>query len=262
MYDHSSLLIVVLLFLALMLATEGGYRVGRGSNGRTSESTKTQINTLQASLLGVLALLLGFTFSLSLQRYDSRSQAIIHEANAIGTAMLRAGLLSESTRTETQGLLRQYLDLRVRAGDISLDREQERAAVLLESGRVLDTLWERALESAAADPRPVTTGLYVQALNELIDAFGERDAALNRHVPEPVLFLMFGTFILTASLVGYASGLTGHRTPFPTYILITLIVFLVFVIIDLDRPRRGLIEVSQQSLLDLQADSAASRSIQ
>jgi hypothetical protein len=71
-------------------------------------------------------------------------------------------------------------------------------------------------------------------------------------VPEAVLFLMFGTFILTASLVGYASGVSGHRASFATYILEVLIVFLVFIIIDLDRPRRGLIEVSHQSLIELQ----------
>jgi hypothetical protein len=74
-----------------------------------------------------------------------------------------------------------------------------------------------------------------------------------------VLFLLFGTFVLTASLVGYAAGVGGHRTSLATYLLVALIVLLVFVIIDLDRPRRGLIEVSQQSLLDLQSSVAATR---
>ncbi|MDX1488850.1 MAG: hypothetical protein R3268_11655, partial [Acidiferrobacterales bacterium] len=90
-------------------------------------------------------------------------------------------------------------------------------------------------------------------VNDAIDAFGERNAALDRHVPELVLFLLFGTFVLTASLVGYSSGIARHRATFPTYILMILITFLVFIIIDLDRPRRGLIEVSQQSLLELGA---------
>ena len=86
----------------------------------------------------------------------------------------------------------------------------------------------------------------------MIDSYGERDAALNRHVPEVVLFLLFGTFILTASLVGYSAGLAGHRASLATHVLVAMIVLLVFVIIDLDRPRRGLIQISQQSLLDLQ----------
>ena len=85
------------------------------------------------------------------------------------------------------------------------------------------------------------------------DAFGERDAALERHVPEPVLFLLYGTFLMTGCVVGFTAGLAGHRTSFATYVMVALIVLLVFVIIDLDRPRRGMIEVSQKSMTDLQS---------
>lgn len=259
MYDHSSLLIISLLFIALIVATEVGYRIGHHYISATSDSTRSQINTMQASLLGVLALLLGFTFSLSLQRYDSRSQAVISEANAIGTALLRAELLPATVRTETRTLLRQYLDQRVHTGNISLDQAELHDAALRDSSRISDTLWREALRAADQDSGPVTTGLYVQALNELIDAYGTRAAALDRHVPEPVLFLLFGTFALTVCLVGFSSGITGRRAFFPTYVLVLLIVLLVLIIIDLDRPRRGLIEVSQQSLIDLQASTATAR---
>ncbi len=253
MYDHSSILIVSLLFLTLVGATEAGYRIGTRFVKETPAATRSQINTIQTSLLGVLALLLGFTFSLSLQRYDTRSEAVVNEANAIGTTILRADLLPGSARLETANLLREYVNLRVRAGAISLDEIDERNAVLAESGRVTDALWTVAGRSAAENPNPVTVGLFIQALNELIDAYGSRDAALDRHVPEPVLFLMFGAFILTVFLVGYSAGVAGQRASFASYVLMTLIVCLVFIIIDLDRPRRGIIEVSQQSILDLQA---------
>lgn len=252
MYDHNSVLIVSILFVVLILATETGYRIGRRLGDGTSDSSKSQVNSIQASILGVLALLLGFTFSLSLQRFDSRSQAVINEANAIGTVMLRTELLPESYRATTKALVVDYLDYRVRAASISLDHAKQRDAELRESNRLLDALWQQATRAADKDPNPVTTGLFIQSLNELIDAYGTRDAALNRHVPEVVLFLMFGTFILTATLVGYAAGVSGHRASFATYILEILIVCLVFVVIDLDRPRRGLIEVSHQSLIELQ----------
>lgn len=252
MYDHSSILIVAILFVALIIATETGYRIGLRFGNGASESSKSQVNSIQASILGVLALLLGFTFSLSLQRFDSRSQAVINESNAIGTVMLRTELLPESVQTQSQHAVREYLDHRVRGASISLDNEGQRQAELRESDRLLESLWQLATRAAAEAPNPVTTGLYIQALNELIDAYGTRDAALSRHVPEVVLFLMFTTFILTALLVGYSAGVAGHRTSFATYILEILIVCLVFVIIDLDRPRRGLIEVSHQSLVQLQ----------
>lgn len=252
MYEHSSLLIVGLLFAALIGAAELGYRLGLRFVTVTTDATKGQINTIQASLLGVLALLLGFTFSLSLNRYDARSEAVIREANAIGTAILRAELLPDPVKSDSRELLLRYLDLRVQAGSIPLNREDERQTVVQQSDRIVDVLWKIAARAAAEDGSPVRSGMFVQALNDMIDAYGSRDAALARHVPEPVLFLMFMTFLLTACLVGYSAGVAGHRTSIPTYILITLISFLVFVIIDLDRPRRGLIEVSQGSLIELQ----------
>ena len=204
-------------------------------------------------MLGVLALLLGFTFSLSLQRYDSRSQAVVAEANAIGTAILRAELLPLAARSEARQGLLHYLELRIASGAISLDRPEERSSILEESNRVFGSIWRLAARAATEEPNPVSTGLFLQALNDVVDSYGVRDAALNRHVPEMVLLLLFGAFALAACLVGYGSGLGGQRASFPTHVLILLIVFLVFLIIDLDRPRRGVIAVSQQSLLDLRA---------
>jgi hypothetical protein len=128
---------------------------------------------------------------------------------------------------------------------------------------VSNHLWEYAQQAAREEPSPITTGLFIQSLNEMIDAFGSREAALNRHVPEVVLFLLYGTLLITACVLGFTAGLAGHRASFVTYLMVALIVIIVFIIIDLDRPRRGLIEVSQKSMLDLQAtidtkrDSAA-----
>jgi hypothetical protein len=251
MYDHSSVFIVTVLLLGLILVVEIGHLVGLRYMPQSTDAVKSQVNTIQGSLLGVLALLLGFTFSLALQRYDTRSQAVVAEANAIGTAMLRAELLPPSVRVETQQVFRQYLQQRVAAAEISLDRHDERQAALEQSNATLDQLWAYARQAASADPNPVNSGLFIQALNDVIDTYGLRDAALNRHVPELVLFLLFGTFAMAAGLVGFSSGLSGKRIFFPTYVLIVLIALLVFLIIDLDRPRRGLIAVSQQSLIDL-----------
>lgn len=256
MYDHSTVLIVAVLLVVLLLAIEAGYRIGRYLADDTDEAPKVQIGAIQASLLGVLALLLGFTFSLALQRHDSRSQAVVVEANAIGTAMLRAGLLHAPLDRLMLDKLREYVDLRIEAGAISLDNDAERSAALRKTIEIQDQLWELATRAVRENPVPVPSGLFVQSLNDLIDAYGERNAALDRHVPEIVLFLLFAAFTLTAILVGYASGIARHRASFPTYILVFLIACLVFIIIDLDRPRRGLIEVSQQSLLDLRSNPA------
>lgn len=252
MYDLNSMLIAGILFCSMAVVIELGYRLGRRDIAANSEQSLTQVNAIQASLLGILALLLGFTFSLALQRYDSRSQAVVEEANAIGTTYLRAQMLHPDVQQTTLTLLQDYVRLRIEAGQLSLAREEDRARFLATATELQQALWAQARLAVEKDPGPVTTGKFIDALNAMIDAFGIRDSALNRHVPEIVLFLLYTTFLMTGLIVGYASGGGGHRASFITYILVVLIVLLVFIIIDLDRPRRGLIEVSQESLLALE----------
>lgn len=253
MYNQSSVLIIGVLFVSLVLAIEAGYRVGRKAQPFSTEATTSHVSAVQASLLGVLALLLGFTFSLSLQRYDSRSEAVVDEANAIGTAYLRAQLLPPSVRSEVQTLLSSYVDERVQEGTIPLSNEAERQALLAKASQDQGALWRYAVQAAEEDKSPTTSGLFIQSLNELIDSYGRRNAALDRHVPEVVLLLLYGTFLMTWGIVGYAAGIAGHRVSSAAYIMLVLVLLVVFIIIDLDRPRRGLIEVDQSSLTSLQS---------
>lgn len=257
MYDFNSGLIALALLVTMVGAIEAGYRIGFRHKDGASDAARDHVYAIQASILGILALLLGFTFSLSLQRYDNRSEAVVEEANAIGTTYLRAQLLAGPIRNEVQSQLRDYLDLRVQASAIPTVDHGGREALLSKSSQLQTSLWGLVRQAAANDPNPVTTGLYVQALNELIDSYGRRDAALNRHVPELVLMLLYATFLLAGGIVGFAAGVAGHRPSLVSYLMVMLMVILVFIILDLDRPRRGLILVSQKPLLDLQAGIAA-----
>ena len=252
MYDISSITIAIGLFASLALVIELGYQIGIRAHEKASEPAKAHSGAIQGSLLGILALLLGFTFSLSLGRHDSRSEAVVSESNAIGTTWLRSQLLDEPERSEVQALLRAYVDLRVEGGHVAVVNVEDRREILARTGAMHNELWTHARQAAAANPNPVTTGLFIQALNEMIDSFGSRDAALNRHVPELVLFLLYATFLMTGCVIGFTAGLSGHRPSFVTYAMVGLIVVLVFIIIDLDRPRRGLIRISQESIIELQ----------
>lgn len=258
MFEQSSAVIALVLLACILITIEIGFRVGCRQQ-EASEGTKSQINAIQASVLGVLALLIGFTFSLSLQRYDTRSQAVIDEANAIGTTYLRSQLLPAGMRAEVGALLDDYLEIRVRTSGVNLVDSGNRDRLLQQANQIVDQLWRYARQAAEQDPGPVTSGLFIQALNELIDAYGRRNAALDRHVPEIVFMLLFVTLLMAGSTLGYASGLSRHRAVFPTLIMVALIVLMVFLIIDLDRPRRGLIQVSQKSLEDLQQTIARSK---
>jgi hypothetical protein len=105
LYSQDSFFISGFLLVSMAVAIEVGHRIGRMANTSASESSKAYVNSIQMSLLGVLALLIGFTFSLALHRFDSRSEAVVEEANAIGTTYLRAHLLPISIRSDVQKLL-------------------------------------------------------------------------------------------------------------------------------------------------------------
>lgn len=252
MYDINAGLIIVLLLVAMIAFIEIGFRFGHRARKSSDDDSKSHVNATASSTLGIMALLLAFTFSLSLQRFDIRSDAVVDEANAIGTAYLRAQLLPPQVREDVKTQLRDYVDLRIKTNALATV-EGEWSALSDEASRIQTALWDNARRAAELVPNPVTSGLFIQALNDLIDSFGRRDAALNRHVPESVLLLLFGTFLISGMIVGFAAGVGGRRPSWVTYAMTVLILVLVFVILDLDRPRRGLIRVSEKSMLDLQA---------
>lgn len=256
LYGIDSAWIVLALLAAMMLAIEAGWRFGRRQQD-ASDALREHINNVQGAMLGILALMLGFTFSLALQRFDLRSDAVVEEANAIGTAWLRVDLLPAALRPEAQQLLRRYTDLRVEASVASEIDEAQRRVLRERTGQAQAALWALATRAAQADTNAYLPTMFVDALNTMFDSWTKREAARGRHVPELVLVLMFATFLMAGVTVGLAAGVAGHRPSAVNHVLVLLIAVLVYVIVDLDRPRRGLIEVSQQSLLDQQASMKA-----
>ncbi|GAA4422206.1 hypothetical protein [Bremerella cremea] len=252
MYALPTIVIVAILFATMAAIVEIGYRCGRKYESAVSEATRGHVSSIQGAMLGILGLLLGFTFSLSLQRYDNRSVAVVKESNAIGTAYLRTELLPDDIRDSARANIQNYLDLRIEESTVDLSHGDVRKELTKDIADAFEATWKQATDAAKANPNPVLTGLYVQSLNDVADSFGERDAALGRHVPELVLILLYMTFLMTGLVVGFSAGLSGTRASIAIYVLTLLIVLLVFIVVDLDRPRRGIIEVDQQPMLDLQ----------
>ncbi len=258
LYGLSGPLIALVILALLLLAIEAGTRLGLRGAAATSEASRSQINAVQGSVIGVLALMLGFTFSISLERFNSRSVALVEEANAIGTARLRAEILPSQFRDSAACALDRYVDLRADLVALPWDRQDERVRLKGATLQAQKALWAQAVESARSEPNPVTTGLYVQAMNEVIDAYGRHDADVERHVPEFVLLLLIGAFIAAGGVIGYSAGVAGHRPAYATYLMVGLIVVLMLLILDLDRPRRGVIHVDMTPLLELREAADAS----
>lgn len=256
LYGYSSIAITLVLFILMIVLNETGFHIGRYVQNRSDDEIKSLTGSIQGSILGLLALLLGFTFSMSMQRYDSRSHALIAEANAIGTSMLRVELLPEQYREKTGLLFQEYVQARVEIGKLDLTKKAERKKYNKKISDLQGELWLIAVNATYDDPRPVTTGAFMTSLNEVIDAQGKRNALLQMHVPEVVLFLLFIVFVSSGGILGYSSGLSNKRVIAPTIMVSFLISMVVFIIIDLDRPKRGLITVDQGSMELLQVNFA------
>jgi hypothetical protein len=233
-----------------LLAIEAGYRLGRRNRLSIGDHTKSQLNTIQGAMLGLLALLLGFTFAMAISRFEVRKQLVLDEANAIGTTFLRAQLLPEPPRREVSNLLRRYVEARLEFYEAGRDRKKL-STVRVKTERLHNQLWAYGVAVGEKDARAVTTGLFLQSLNETIDLHAKRLTALENHVPEITLVLLYFVAVMATGLIGYGCGLSGLRNFFVTIISSILIAAVIMVIIDLDRPSRGLIRVSQQRMIDL-----------
>lgn len=250
LYDVNELVIALSLFALLLLTIEVGYRLADKVPPGLSDSAKSPALAISGAILGLLALLLGFTFSMSLNRFEQRKELVVQEANAIGTAYLRSRLLPEPDRSTVAGLLRSYAGARLDFYYLRDDQAQFKS-VIDRTEKLQEELWSQAANVVQKDDRPVTTGLYIQSLNEVIDLHTERVAAMENHVPESVLLLLFLVALMAAVLVGYGCGLAKRRHLFSTSIVALLIGMVIIAIIDLDRPNRGLIRVNQTSMIRL-----------
>ncbi len=251
LYGYSSIAIAISLFITIIVFNEIGFRIGRFVQSRSDSEVKTLTGSIQASILGLLALLLGFTFSMSMQRFDNRSMALIDEANAIGTAMLRVQLLPDKYKNEANEYFQRYVDLRVAIGQIDITKRAERKIYNKKISDLQNNLWALAISATNDDPRPVTTGAFIKSLNDVIDIQGKRNALLQMQVPEVVLILLFVVFISSGGILGYSAGLSSKRVFAPIVLISLLITLIVFIIIDLDRPKRGLIQVQQGVMIEL-----------
>jgi hypothetical protein len=238
------------LLVLLLLAIEVGARVGARARVRRGGEGIVEPGAIQGAMLGLLGLLLAFTYSLAASRQDARRGLVVQEANAIGTAYLRTGLLPEPHRGELQAILRQYADSRVVPDEIMQDPVKLAEAVR-RSEQVLQTLWPAARRSVESRlPTPIDA-LIFQSLNEVIDLHTERVAAFEYRVPKVILWLLLAVAAIGMAVTGFGGGLSGQRNLVLTSTLAVLVAAVLIVIIDLDHPRRGFIRVSQRPLIQL-----------
>jgi hypothetical protein len=237
----------IAILVVVLLSVECGYRLGRYRRNRHEQEKETPVGTMVGATLGLLAFILAFTFGLAAARFDTRRQALLDEANAIGTTYLRAAMLPER-REEIRTLLRNYVNTRleaVRSGHIE--------GGMRESENIQNEVWTRAVAVGEKNPNSIVVGLFVQSLNDMIDLHAKRvQAGLRSRIPGAIWVGVFAVAVLSLATMGYHAGMVGTRRSLAILAVAFTFSVVIELIADLDRPQEGVLRVSQQALLDVQ----------
>ncbi|WP_430423616.1 hypothetical protein [Phenylobacterium sp.] len=246
-------ILAVVLFVGLMAAMEAGRwlrrRLARNLDGEAAEH-----DYIFNGVLGLLALLIAFTFGLALDRYDARRELVVDEANAIGTAEMRARLLDSQDGPRLAGLLRTYADTRLRYGEASAAAKPPLRAASQALRARIESETITALRPIATTP---LAAMITPAVNEALDIGVTREATHASRIPTMVLAVLAVYALVSAGVLGSALDAAGRRGRGMSTLLFLLLTLAITVILDLDRPQEGAIRISQQPLADLVAGFAA-----
>lgn len=243
-------LVFLLVFGFILLSAEAGFRLGLALRRRDLLAEKdSSIGALVGALLGLLAFFLAFSIGFGLNNLFTRKELVVNEANAIGTAYLRAGFLDETSRNEAKELFREYLDLR-----FAVVEEPELLEDAVRRGEEIhNRLWSLTEAYAVQHPESEIVRLWIESLNEVIDIQTVR-VVYNQALRLPIVFwwMLFVVLGLAFLLVGIASSADGRRNYFSLAIFALAFAAAVVLLVDLDNPHIGLLEVSQSAMISLQ----------
>lgn len=239
------------LFLSLLLAAmEVGFRLGlRRHRAGVDAERETAGDVTLGALLALLGLMLAFTYAFSMSRADLRKEAVVSEANAIGTAFLRADLAPEPGRSELRSALLDYARTRVSSARTVRDRAKLEAAIA-RSVEVQRRLWPATRLALEGDlPAPLQASL-VQAVNEVIDAHTRRIAVVYDRIPGAVMILLLLIGAAAMGTAAHHAGLTGRTSNrWRLSAFAVVLAALMFLILDFDVILRGFVRVNHDSLL-------------
>ena len=251
LYTTPSWQLAITLFVILLGGMFIGFLLGKNAARHGEQESGAADSAVKGAVAGLAALLLAFSFSLAAGRYDQRNTLVVREANSFRNAWLRADLLEEPTQGRIKQLLRDYLDARLKYIGVRFDPTQI-AASAMASQQLQQQIWQVVSEQSRINP-PGNISTMVPAVSEMMDAGAATEAAYSNTVPAIVLILLFGAIIFTGLLVGHSFGRAGRRHILTAVVFALLVTLVVSVILDLDRPRRGVIRENFGPLENLKA---------
>jgi hypothetical protein len=238
------LLVFTFSFVAFWLSALAG-AFFRKSLRPLEEDEREDFGVLQTAILTLLGLLIGFTFSMAVSRYEQRKNYEEAEANAIGTEYVRADLLPAADAARVRDLLRNYLDQR--ALFYTTRDAQQLRQIDANTAQLQHDLWFAVATRASAQPTPVVA-LAVSGMNDVLNSQGYTQAAWWNRIPFAAWLLVAAIAICCNLSIGYGA----HRTTTLLFVVLPLAVSVSFFLIaDIDSPREGLIRVQPQNLASL-----------
>jgi len=233
----------------VLVAAEIGFRIGTWLQRREPDSGKAPVaGTVVGGMLGLMAFLLAFSIGIVINQHNGRKAMVVTEANAVGTAYLRAGFLDEPDLNSTRDLLREYVEVRLAA---AADPEALLESSIIRSEEIHGELWSIVEEQVRQGQESDVMALFVESINEVIDVHSLRLAAVDLRLPRLLGVVTYAATLLSFLLVGVANSADGKRDPLAILLFALAYVAVLIILVDLDRPQQGLITVSQTALSDL-----------
>jgi len=243
--DHR--LIALAMVLVLAASGEIGYRLGcRGQD--SNESYRSLMTGTGGAMLGLLGLLLGFSLSMAVDRWDVRHDVVINEANAIGTVWLRAGLLDDPLRSDLRNALHQYTDVRIALGR-SRGNPEAQLSARVNSESLHASIWsvvERASQPGRSNNADLSS--MIDAANGLIDIHEVRLASIGNYLPAPLFLVLLTVGAVAMGFLAWAFGAANQGGRTAIVLLGLLIGVVLLLIMDVNRPQRGRIKIGFKSL--------------
>jgi hypothetical protein len=247
--------VALVMLFGILLCLVGGRWIGQRAIARHGAAGMPSISSLEGAVFALLGLLIAFTFSGALQRFDVRRAQAVDEANAVGTAYLRIDLLPASAQPALRESFRNYVDARI-ATYGSLPNIELAKRELGHSLQLQGEIWAQAVAAVRApESRPETELLLMPAINQMFDLATVRVAATQIHPPLIIYLMLIGLSLAAALLAGYqTAGEKGydwiHKIGFAT-----IVAFTVYVILDIEYPRLGFVRLDaiDQVLVNVRA---------
>jgi hypothetical protein len=242
--------VTIILFALIVIFYVVGHRLRSKAIKKNLTEATIDFGGINGMLLGLLGLILAFTFSMSNSRFDTRRQLIIEEANAIGTVILRTDIYPDSVRQLLRRNLMEYVEARIAfcQADLNIEKLTEH---YLHADQVGKKIWAIAATYARTDDRATLNSQLIPALNNMIDITTTRRAAGEATIPNSIMYFLFILCLSMSFLLGY-----DNKTKIDWIVVVGFALMLsttLFMIIDLDRPRSGLItmDVPIQKMVEL-----------